>query len=82
MRDKRAYYHLLHSGGLSKDKMIYLYLGPNMLRAGAKVYWDFRISDLVKKTLMVNFGEVRRPQLAKSTILTSSLVSLGSFQIF
>ena len=31
---------------------------------------------------MVNFGEVRRAQLAKSTLLTSSLVSLGSFQIF
>ena len=55
---------------------------------GAKGDWDFQISDLVK-TLMelifnpvVNFGEVRRAQLAKSTLLTSSLVPLGSFQIF
>ena len=31
---------------------------------------------------MVNFGEVRRTQLAKSTLLTSMLVPLGSFQIF
>ena len=31
---------------------------------------------------MVNFGEVRRGQLAKSTRLTSTLVLLGSFQIF
>ena len=30
----------------------------------------------------VSFGEVRRAQLAKSTLLTSSLVPLGSFQIF
>ena len=31
---------------------------------------------------MANFGEVHRAQLAKSTLLTSSLVPLGSFQIF
>ena len=30
---------------------------------------------------MVNFGEVRRAQLAKSNFLTSTLVPLGSFQI-
>ena len=30
---------------------------------------------------MANFGEVRRAQLAKSTLLTSSLVPLGSFQV-
>ena len=28
---------------------------------------------------MVNFGEIRRAQLAKSTLLTSTLVPLGSF---
>ena len=32
-------------------------------------------------TPVVNFGEVRKAQLAKSTLLTSSLVPLGSFQI-
>ena len=31
---------------------------------------------------MANFGEVRRTQLAKSTILTSSLVPLGFFRSF
>ena len=31
---------------------------------------------------MVNFGEVRRTQLAKSTPLTSTLVTLESVQIF
>ena len=56
---------------------------------GAKGDWDFWISDLVKNpdgtdilTPVVNFGEVQRAQLAKSTLLTSSLVLLGSFQIF
>ena len=55
----------------------------------AKGDWDFRISDLVKKpdgtdilSPVLNFGEVRRAQLAKSTLLTSSLVPLGSFQVF
>ena len=57
---------------------------------GTKGDWDFWISDLVKNpdgtdiilTPVVNFGEVRRAQLAKSTLLTSSLVHLGFFQIF
>ena len=55
---------------------------------GAKVDWDFRISDLVKNpdrtdvlTSVANFGEIRRTQLAKSTLLTSSLVPLGSLKI-
>ena len=57
-----------------------------MNTGGAKVDLDFRISDLVKKpwwdcclTPVVNLGEVRRAQLAKSTLLTSSLVPLGYF---
>ena len=33
-------------------------------------------------TPVVNFGEVRRAQLAKSTLFTFTLVPLGSFQIF
>ena len=43
--------------------------------------WDFRISDLVK----IPHGEFRwsrRAQLAKSTLLTYMMGSLGSFQIF
>ena len=53
---------------------------------GAKGDWDFRISDLVKNPdgidikSVVNFGEVQRAQLAKSTLLTSTLVSVGSFR--
>ena len=33
------------------------------------------------KSPVVNFGEVRRAQLAKSNLLTSTLVPLGFFQI-
>ena len=43
---------------------------------GQKPWWNWYLTPLV------NFGEVRRVQLAKSTLLTSSLVPLGSFQIF
>ena len=57
------------------------YLYSTISVEGAKGDWDFRISDLVKNPV-VNIGEVRRAQLAKSTLLTSSLVPLGSFQIF
>ena len=50
---------------------------------GAKA--DFQISDLAKNpdgTAVVNFGEVRRAQLAKSILLTYTQVPLGYFQIF
>ena len=56
---------------------------------GVKGDWDFQISDLDKnphgtgiQPQLVNFDEDRRAQLAKSTLLTSTLVPLGSFQIF
>ena len=54
---------------------------------GAKSDWNFRISDLIKTpngsylNLVVNFGELRKAQLAKSTLFTSTLVFLGCFQI-
>ena len=55
----------------------------------AKGDWDLRISDLVKNTdgtdiltPVVNFGEVLTVQLAKYTLLTSTLVPMGSFKIF
>ena len=47
---------------------------------GAEDDWDIRIYDLVKNPV-VNFGEVRRAQLAKPTLLTFTLVPLGYFQI-
>ena len=42
----------------------------------SKPWWNWYL------TPAVNFGKVRRAQLAKSTLHTSSLVPLGSFQIF
>ena len=54
---------------------------------GTKGDWDFRSGK--KKPLMeliltpvVNFGEVQRAQLANFTLLTSTLMPLGYFQIF
>ena len=41
-----------------------------------KSWWNWYL------TPVVNFGEVQRAQLAKSTLLTSSLVLLEYFQIF
>ena len=52
------------------------WLGFPDIWSGQKPWWNWYL------TPEVNFGEVRRVQLAKSTLLTSSLVSLGSFQIF
>ena len=45
---------------------------------------DYIIQEIsyVHLTPVVNFGEVRRAQLAKCTLLTSMLVPLGSFQTF
>ena len=46
--------------------------------------WSTPLMELTFNDLtpMVNFGEVRRAQIAKYTLLTSTLVPLGSFQIF
>ena len=44
--------------------------------SGQKLWWNLYL------TPVTNFGEVRKAQLVKSTLLTSTLVSLGSFQIF
>ena len=51
-------------------------LGLPDLWSGQKLWWNWYL------TLVVNLSEVQRAQLAKSTLLTSSLVSLGSFYIF
>ena len=46
------------------------------LWSGQKPWWNWYLIPVV------NFGEVRRAQLAKFTLLTSTLVLLGSFQTF
>ena len=38
--------------------------------------------NLIMQWIVVNFGEVWRAQLAKSTLLTSMIWPLGSFQIY
>ena len=52
------------------------WLGFPDLWSGQKPGWNWYL------TPVVNFGEVRRAQLAKSTLLISSFVPLGYFQIF
>ena len=43
--------------------------------------WSKTLMELIL-TPVVNFGDVLKAQLAKSTLLSSTLVPLGSFQIF
>ena len=50
------------------------------------IYWGQRVIGISRsliwlKTLMVNFGETWKAQLAKSTLLTSMMGPLGSFKI-
>ena len=59
-----------------------------MGRGGAKddgisgyLIWSETLK-VLKFNLLVNFGEVRMTQLAKSTLLTPTFGPLGSFQIF
>ena len=52
------------------------WLGFPDLWSGQKSWWNWCL------TPVANFGEVRRAQLVKSTLLTPSLVPLGFFQIF
>ena len=56
---------------------MYIYL---FIYSGSLI-WSKTAMELIFNHV-VNFGEVRRAQLVKSTLLTSSLVPLGSFQIF
>ena len=65
-----------------------IYYFNNTIRRGKRVIgisrsliWSKTMMELILTTV-VNFGEIRKPQLAKSTLLTSKLVPLGSFQIF
>ena len=53
-----------------------------MIGIYGSLMWSKTLMELMYLTPMVNFGEFRSAQLAKSTLLTSRLVPLGSFQIF
>ena len=52
-----------------------------MIGISGSLIWSKILMELIL-TPVVNFGEVRRVQLAKSTLLTSMLVPLGSYQTF
>ena len=56
-------------------------LGRRVLRIFGSLIRSKPVMELTFNPPVVNFGEVRRVQLAKSTLLTSTLVSLGSFQV-
>ena len=61
---------------------IYIYIwGRRVIGISKSLIWSKTLMALIFNTL-VNFGEVWRAQLAKSTLLTSMLVPLGCFQIF
>ena len=55
--------------------------GRRVIGISGSLIWSKTLMEL-KFNLLVNFGEVRRAQLTKSTLLTSTLGPLGSFQIF
>ena len=52
-----------------------------MISIFGSLIWSKTLTELIFISV-VNFGEVQRDQLAKSTLLTSTLVPLGSFHIF
>ena len=51
-----------------------------MTGISGSLIWSKTLMELIFNPV-VNFGEVRRAQLAKSTLLTSSLMPLGSFKV-
>ena len=51
-----------------------------MIGISGSLIWSKTLMELIFNTV-VNFTEVRRAQLAKSTLLTSTLVPLRSLQI-
>ena len=56
-------------------------MGRRLIGIFGSLIWWKTLMELIL-TPVVNISEVRRAQLAKSTLLTSSLVPLGSFQFF
>ena len=63
--------------------MVNLYSGGGgwrVIGTSGSLIWSNTLMELIL-TSVVNFGEVRRAQLAKSTLLTSTLGPLGSLQI-
>ena len=53
--------------------------GRRVIRISGSLIWSKTLMELYL-TPVVNFGEVRRAQLAKSSLLASTLVPLGSFK--
>ena len=76
-------YHPYHFVGEVLLHPVYsLYIrGRRLIGISGSLIWSKTLMELMFNPVM-NFAEVRRAQLAKSTLLTSSLVPLGSFQIF
>ena len=53
-----------------------------MIGISGSLIWSKTLMELIYLTPVVNFGEVRRAQLDKSILLTSTLVPLGFFRYF
>ena len=60
--------------GCSATDIIYFFISPSQDKI-----W---VRPSLYLTPVVNFGEVRRAQLAKSTLVTSTMVPLRYFQVF
>ena len=70
--------------GTSRNASLVLYHGATSLgkiEISGSLIWSKILMGLIL-IHVVNFGEVHRVQLPKSTLLTFSLVPLGSFQNF
>ena len=53
-----------------------------MIGISGSLIWSTTLMKLIFLTPVENYGEVRRAQLTKSTILTSTMVPLGLFRSF
>ena len=65
---------------LPLSRTLMIDIEARVFRVSGCLMWSKILMELLF-TPMVNFIEVRRAQLAKSTLLTSTLVPLGHFQI-
>ena len=71
---------LLRFGTSRCLKFVHIIWGQRVIGISGFLIWSETLMELIFNSV-VNFGEVQRAQLAKSTLLTSPLVPLGSFQI-
>ena len=70
-----------HSDDDDDDDILHYNMGRRAIGISGSLNWSKTLMELIFNPF-VNFGDVHSAQIAKSTLLASKMVPMGSFQIF